>query len=50
MIPVTAQIGRTEWETSLFPKDERYIVPLKAAVRKAEKLEFGDTVAVQLTI
>jgi hypothetical protein len=50
MIPVAAQVGRTEWETSLFPKDERYIVPLKAAVRRAEKLELGDVVALRLTI
>jgi hypothetical protein len=50
MIPVTAQIGRTKWETSLFPKDGRYVVPLKAAVRKAETLDLGDTVSVRLTI
>lgn len=50
MIPVTVQIGATEWETSLFPKDGRYIVPVKAAVRRAEELELGDTVAVRLTI
>ena len=50
MIPVTAQIGRTEWETALFPKDERYVVPLKAAVRRAEQIELGDVVAVQLTV
>src|SRR5690606_30449593 len=30
MIPVTARIGDTEWETSLFPKDGRYLVPVKA--------------------
>jgi hypothetical protein len=50
MIPVKARIGRTAWDTSLWPKDERYIVPIKAAVRRAEKLELGDEVAVQLTI
>jgi hypothetical protein len=50
MIPVTAQIGGTEWKTSLFPKDERYIVPVKAHVRKAEGLEVGDVVAVRLVV
>jgi Domain of unknown function (DUF1905) len=50
MIPVTARIGRTEWKTSLFPKDERYIVPVKAGVRKVERLEVGDMVAVRLTV
>ena len=50
MIPVSARIGSTEWTTSLFPKDGRYIVPVKAWVRKAEGLEVGDTVTVNLTV
>ena len=50
MIPVSVEIGRTRWTTSLFPKDGRYIVPLKAAVRKAESLELGATVKVRLTV
>ena len=50
MIPVRAQIGGTGWTTSLFPKDGRYIVPVKAWVRKAEGLDLGDTVAVRLTV
>lgn len=50
MIPVTARIGRTRWTTSLFPKDGRYIVPLKTRVRNAEGLELGDTVTVRLTV
>jgi hypothetical protein len=50
MIPVVAEIGGARWETSLFPKDGRYIVPVKAAVRRAERLEEGDTVTVRLTV
>ena len=50
MIPVTARIGETVWTTSLFPKDGRYIVPLKTTVRKAEKLEEGDNVTIRLQI
>jgi hypothetical protein len=50
MIPVTAQIDGTEWTTSLFPKDGRYVVPVKAAVRRAEALEEGDRVTVRLTV
>jgi Domain of unknown function (DUF1905) len=50
MIPVTARIGATGWKTSLYPKDGRYIVPVKASVRKAEELEIGDNVRVRLTI
>jgi hypothetical protein len=50
MIPVVAQVGGTEWRTSLFPKDGRYVVPLKDLVRKAERLEVGDMVAVRLAV
>jgi hypothetical protein len=50
MIPVTAQIGTTVWKTSLFPKDGRYIVPLKAAVRRAEGLGLRDVAVVRLAI
>ncbi|MFC7244268.1 DUF1905 domain-containing protein [Catellatospora aurea] len=50
MIPVTARIGTTGWTTSLFPKDGRYIVPVKAVVRRAEKLDAGDTVTVRLNV
>ena len=50
MIPVRARIGATEWETSLFPKDGLYVVPLKDAVRRAERLDDGDTVTVRLTV
>lgn len=50
MIPVNVQIGKSRWKTSLFPKDDRYIVPIKASVRKAEKLKEGDTVTIQLEV
>jgi hypothetical protein len=50
MIPVNARIGKTRWKTSLFPKDGNYIVPLKDSVRKAENLDEGDTVTVQLEV
>jgi hypothetical protein len=50
MIPATVRIGKTEWKTSLFPKDGRYIVPVKASVRKAEHLEEGDRVTVRLEV
>lgn len=50
MIPVEVQIGASVWTTSLFPKDGRYIVPIKASVRKAERLAEGDSVTVRLDI
>ncbi|RBY89581.1 DUF1905 domain-containing protein [Blastococcus sp. TF02A-30] len=49
-IPVTARIGGTRFTTSLFPKDGGYLVPVKAAVRVAERLDLGDEVTVQLTV
>ncbi len=50
VIPVQVQIGKTRWRTSLFPKEERYLVPIKAGVRKAETLEEGDIVTIQLDV
>ena len=50
MIPVSARIGATGWTTSLWPKDGRYSVPMKASVRRAERLELGDQVSVHLTV
>lgn len=49
VIPVQVQIGGTEWETSLFPRDGRYLVPLKDVVRRAEGLEDGDAVTLRMT-
>ena len=50
MIPAIVRIGETEWKTALFPKDGRYIVPLKDHVRKVENLKDGDTVTVRLKV
>lgn len=50
VIPVEVRIGNTVWTTSLFPKDGLYLVPIKAVIRKAENLEEGDMVTVELTI
>ena len=50
MIPASVRLGKTEWKTSLFPKDGRYIVPIKASVRKVENLEEGDKVTVRLEV
>ena len=50
-IRVDVQVGDTGWSTSLFP-DRRagsFVLPMKRAVREAESLEIGDTVAVTLT-
>src|SRR4051794_41741799 len=44
-VPVRVVIGDTEFSTALFPKDGRYMVPLKDAVRRAEGIGEGDVVA-----
>jgi hypothetical protein len=50
MIPVYAQIGGTEWATSMFPKDGAYVLPVKSAVRRAEDIDEGDVPTVRLRI
>ena len=50
MIPVDVRIGKTDWKTSLCAKFGRYIVPIKASVRKAENHDGGDNVAVRLAV
>ncbi|MPY55745.1 DUF1905 domain-containing protein [Streptomyces spongiae] len=50
VIPVEARIGEVVFETSLFPKDGVYLLPLKAAVRKPQGLSAGDDVTVEMTV
>ena len=49
-IRVSATIGDTNWQTSVFPSRENggYLLPVKATVRKAESLAAGDEVTVHL--
>jgi hypothetical protein len=37
-VPVHVTIGDTEFTTALFPKDGRYLVPVKVAVQRAEAI------------
>ena len=50
VIPVHVRVGKTEWQTSLFPKDGLYLVPIKVSVRKAENLREGDNVTIRLEV
>ena len=50
VIPVLARIGTAEFTTSLFPKDGRYLLPLKAAVRAPQGITTGDEVTAKLTV
>ncbi len=50
MIPVEATIGGAAFRTALFPRDETYLLPLKAAVRRQAAITAGDSVTVEMTI
>jgi hypothetical protein len=50
VIPATVKTGKTEWTTSLFPKDGRYLVPIKMVVQKAENLKEGDEIKLKLEL
>lgn len=49
-VPVVVCIAGTEFSTALFPKDGRYLIPLKVAVRKAVGIEADEVVAVALNV
>jgi len=51
-VRVQATIGDTTWETSIFPSSSNnaYILPVKADVRKKEKILVDNVVKVQLKI
>ena len=50
VIPVEVRIGRTDFRTSLFPKEGGYLGPINQAVRTAEELSLGDDVAIRLRL
>lgn len=51
-VRVSVSIGESHWQTSLFPSKEKgaYILPVKAAVRKAENLAEGDMAGVRIAV
>ena len=50
-IRVKAQIGKTKWNTSIFPtKEGTYVLPVKANVRQKEEIDAGDVVVVRLKL
>lgn len=50
VIPVLVKVGKTEWSTSLFPKDGRYLVPIRMSAQKAENLKEGDEIKLKLEL
>lgn len=51
-LPVSVTIGKTTWDTSIFPdkKSGTYLLPLKGQIRKAEGIADTDTVTFALRI
>jgi hypothetical protein len=49
-VPVIVTIGKTEFRTAMWPKDGRYLVPIKVAVQRAENISIGRRVRVRLRI
>lgn len=51
-IPVRVSIGSSTWTTSVFPdaKSGRYVLPVKAAVRRGEGLDEGKLIDVELSL
>ena len=50
VIPVHVRIGKTDWKTSLFPKEGRYLVPIKKSVQKSENIDVGYSVVIQIEV
>ncbi len=50
MIPFEATIGDVGFQTSLFPKDQTDLLPLKAAVRRKGDIIAGDLISVDMMV
>lgn len=50
-LKVTATIGDSTWRTSVFPsREDGWMLPIKAAVRKAEGIGEGDEIDLVLEV
>ena len=51
-IPVLVTVGKTSWETSIFPdkKSRSYLLPMKLEVRKKEGIMDRDKIELSLSI
>ena len=49
-VPVIARVRDTQFSTALFPKDGRYLLPLKNAVRKSAGIDVDQIVWVELSV
>ena len=50
-VKVAVRLGDSRWETSLFPqKSGGWFLPIKKPVRRAEGLNYGDMIEVELEL
>ncbi len=50
VVPVEAKIGVVVFTTSLFPKGDTYLLPLKLDVRRRTNITVGDRIAVVMAV
>ncbi len=50
VVPVEARIGATAFTTSLFPRAGGYLLPIKVAVQRAERIGLGDHIHATISI
>ena len=50
VIYVTVTAGKTTWTTALIPKDGRYLIPMKEAIRTAIGVELGDVAKMKVKL
>lgn len=49
-VPVFATIGDTEFSTAMWPKDGIFLLPIKVAVQRSERIDIGDVIAAALRL
>lgn len=50
MVPVRVRVGATTSRTALWARDGGYVVPLGAALRRAEGIDLGDLVTARIEV
>ena len=51
-LKATAEIGKNQWKTAIWfdTKKNTYLLPLKAEIRKKEKIEIGNRIDVTISL
>ncbi|KAA1425504.1 DUF1905 domain-containing protein [Mumia zhuanghuii] len=49
-VPVVVRVNGVEFTTALFPKDGRYLLPLKDVVRRSARIELGQVLTAELRV